>query len=63
VADVFCFFEVFSGTSSGGRFLVWGDPLCVGGLRETWVYGVLFVGLGAFVLAFFGERTSGVGGL
>ena len=64
MTSVFCFFEVLSVSSSGGRFLVWGAPLCVGGLWGSWVCGVLSRGLGAAILAFFGERTivAGCGG-
>jgi hypothetical protein len=40
---------------------VWGAPLCVGGLREKWVCGVLSSGLGDSILAFFGERVAVVG--
>ena len=53
MAAAFCFFEVMGGSSSGGRFLVCGVPLCVGGLWGTWVCGVLSDGLGDSILAFF----------
>jgi hypothetical protein len=53
VAAAFCFFEVMGGSSSGGRFLVCGAPLCVWGLWGTWVCGVLSDGLGDSILAFF----------
>ena len=56
VSAVFCFFDVFRGLSSGGRFLVWGAPLSAGGLREAYGCGVWSGGWGASVLPFFGER-------
>ena len=58
VAAVFRFVEVFIGASSGGRFLVSGAPLYVGGLWGAWECGVLTSGLGASIFAFFGERTA-----
>ena len=56
VAADFGFFEVLWGSSSGGRFLVWGAPLYAGGLWEVHTCSVLPSGFGSSVLAFFGER-------